>query len=149
MEYMPRLTNLAALGLDGDLVSKDNFQLPTLGPKLDQVRREVYDGKGFGVVRGLDPQRYRVEDLTMLYLGIQVYIANRSGRQDHKGNMMGTRTDYQTPFVTYANMPPVHIVADHSSQVAAGHHRHSTAPIVSHAFLLQIRCANSGAELPQ
>ncbi|KAF4971662.1 hypothetical protein FSARC_1579 [Fusarium sarcochroum] len=100
-----------ALGLDGDCVSRDNFPLPTLGPRLDRIRRDVHDGKGFGVIRGLDPQKYSVEDLTVLYLGIQSYIASRHGRQDRKGNML------------------VHIVADNSSKLKAGHHRHSTAPI--------------------
>jgi hypothetical protein len=79
----------AALGLDGDLVSRDNFPLPTLGPRLDEIRRDVHDGKGFGVIRGLDPHKYSIEDLTVMYLGIQSYIANRHGRQDRKGNMLG------------------------------------------------------------
>ncbi|KAH6898592.1 hypothetical protein B0T10DRAFT_578395 [Thelonectria olida] len=105
------LRHFKALGLDGDLVCKDNFPLPTLGPRLDTIRRDVYNGKGFGVIRGLDPQKYSVEDLSILYLGIQSYIANRLGRQDKKGNMM------------------VHIVADNSSKLRAGHHRHSTSPI--------------------
>ncbi|KAM6539283.1 hypothetical protein FALCPG4_001095 [Fusarium falciforme] len=100
-----------ALGMDGDLVSRDNFPLPTLGPRLDEIRRDVHDGKGFGVIRGLDPHKYSIEDLTVMYLGIQSYIANRHGRQDRKGNML------------------VHIVADNSSKLKAGHHRHSTSPI--------------------
>lgn len=85
----PRLTSSTALGLDGDLVTKDNFPLPNLGPKLDAIRQDLHHGKGFGVIRGLDPRKYSVEDLTMIHLGIQVYIANRQGRQDSKGNMLG------------------------------------------------------------
>ncbi|KAI5466071.1 hypothetical protein BGZ63DRAFT_375231 [Mariannaea sp. PMI_226] len=108
------LQHFKDLGLDGDLVSRDNFPLPTLGPRLDKIRRDVYNGKGFGVIRGLDPQKYSVEDLTVLHLGIQSYIANRHGRQDKKGNML------------------VHIIADNSSKLKAGHHRHSTSPITFH-----------------
>lgn len=78
-----------ALGLDGDLVNRDNFPLPTLGLRLDKIRRDVHDGKGFGAIRGLDPQKYSIEDLTILHLGMQSYIANRHGRQDKKGNMLG------------------------------------------------------------
>lgn len=81
----------AVLGLDGDLVSPTNFQLPTLGPQLRILRQDIYNGKGFGVIRGLCPQRYSVEDLTILYLGLQSYIANQRGRQDEKGNMLGTQ----------------------------------------------------------
>jgi hypothetical protein len=56
---------------------------------LEVLRRELHDGKGFGCVRGLNLDRYSVEDQTVMQLGIQVHIANRYGRQDDKGNMMG------------------------------------------------------------
>ncbi|KAG9257812.1 uncharacterized protein F5Z01DRAFT_302356 [Emericellopsis atlantica] len=102
------------LGRQGYEVSRDNFPLPNLGKRLEALRLEVHQGRGFGVVRGLNPKEYSVEDLSMLQLGLQCYIANRHGRQDRKGNMM------------------VHIVADDSSAAAAGHHRHSTNPITFH-----------------
>ena len=60
-----------------------------LGKKLDDIRLEIYQGKGFGLIRGLDPGNHSSVDLTMIYLGIQSYIANRCGRQDEKGNMLG------------------------------------------------------------
>ncbi|CAF3551505.1 unnamed protein product [Fusarium graminearum] len=113
-ELEEALQKFKALGLDGDCVSRDNFPLPTLQPLLDGVRQDVHQGKGFGVIRGLDPKKYSVEDLTVLYLGIQSYIASGHGRQDRKGNML------------------VHIVADNSSKLKAGHHRHSTSPITFH-----------------
>jgi hypothetical protein len=70
-------------------VSRESFPLPNLGKKLDGLRLEVHQGRGFGVLRGLDPKKYTVEDLSMLQLGLQCYVANRHGRQDRKGNMMG------------------------------------------------------------
>ncbi|RSL47907.1 hypothetical protein CEP54_013157 [Fusarium duplospermum] len=103
-----------ALGLDGDFISRDNFPLPNLGLQLNKICRDVHHGKGFGLIRGLNPQKYSTEDLALLYLGIQSYIANRHGRQDRKGNML------------------VHIVADNSSKLKAGHHRHSTTSITFH-----------------
>jgi hypothetical protein len=132
------LTSKTALGLDGDLVTKDNFPLQNLGLKLDAIRQDLHHGKGFGLIRGLDPRKYSVEDLTMIHLGIQVYIANRQGRQDSKGNMLGKYlviTLQRLPQWWLAKMranisSTVHIVAD-NSRAAAGHHRHSTAPIVS------------------
>ncbi|GKT48341.1 TBC domain-containing protein C1778.09 [Colletotrichum spaethianum] len=120
-------------GLDGDLVNKDNFPLPILGAALGRVARDIHCGKGFAVVRGLDPQKHSVEDLTVLYLGIQGYIANQRGRQDKKGNMLGTR---HSPIVfASANLltpVTVHIVADNTSQAKADHHRHSTSAITFH-----------------
>ncbi|KAM4059048.1 taurine catabolism dioxygenase tauD, tfdA family protein [Hirsutella rhossiliensis] len=113
-EVEQALEQFKALGLDGDLISREIFPLPNLGPRLDRLRVEIHQGRGFGLIRGLDPQKYSVEDLTMLHLGIQSYIANRQGRQDSKGNML------------------VHIVADSSSAEKAVHHRHSTASITFH-----------------
>lgn len=80
----------AALELDGDLVTPDNFPLPTVGPNvLKGMRQDIYQGKGFAVLRGLDSKQYSVEDMTTIYLGVQAHIANRFGRQDKKGNMLG------------------------------------------------------------
>lgn len=87
---MASATNIAiALALDGDLVNRDNFPLPNLGAKLENIRMDLHQGRGFGLVRGLNPKKYSVEDLTVLQLGIQSYIANKFGRQDKKGNMLG------------------------------------------------------------
>ena len=75
--------------LDGDLVGRDNFPLPGLGPKLERLSWDIHHGKGFGLLRGLNPDNYCVEDLSIIHLGIQAYIADRQGRQDKRGNMLG------------------------------------------------------------
>ncbi|KAJ0146213.1 hypothetical protein HZ326_11123 [Fusarium oxysporum f. sp. albedinis] len=108
------LCHFKALGLDGDLICRQNFPLPTVGKSLDRIRLDVHEGKGFGLVRGINPLDYPAEDLTMMYLGVQSYIANLRGRQDEKGNML------------------VHIVADNSSNLSSQHHRHSTSEITFH-----------------
>ncbi|KAL7628687.1 hypothetical protein AAE478_000202 [Parahypoxylon ruwenzoriense] len=103
-----------SLELDGNQVNRGNFPLPTLGPKLDKLSQDIYNGTGLCVVRGINPEEYSVEDLTIVWLGIQAYIADQRGCQDHKGNML------------------VHIVADSSSEIKLGHHRHSTSAISFH-----------------
>ncbi|OAA82474.1 TfdA family oxidoreductase [Akanthomyces lecanii RCEF 1005] len=113
-ELNSALEHFKSLGLDGDLVDRTNFPLPQLSKKLNAMRHEVYNGRGFALLRGLDVNAYSVDDSTIIYLGIQCYIGNKFGRQDKKGNMM------------------VHIVADNSSPNTADHHRHSTAPITFH-----------------
>lgn len=87
--FVPLANIVTALGLDGDLVNRDNFPLPTVSTKLDKIRMDLHHGRGFGLVRGLNPKKYSVEDLTVLQLGIQCYIASNFGRQDKKGNMLG------------------------------------------------------------
>ncbi|KAK3180203.1 hypothetical protein K4F52_008402 [Lecanicillium sp. MT-2017a] len=113
-ELEQALKHFKSLGIDGDLVSKDSFPLRKLAAKLDSMRHDIYNGRGFGLVRGLDVDKFSLEDLTTIYLGVQIHIGNKFGRQDKKGNML------------------VHIVANDSSDVAAEHHRHSTAPITFH-----------------
>ncbi|KAM0081767.1 hypothetical protein ACKRZS_006035 [Fusarium odoratissimum] len=98
------LCHFKALGLDGDLICRQNFPLPTVGKSLDRIRLDVHEGKGFGLVRGINPLDY----------GVQSYIANLRGRQDEKGNML------------------VHVVADNSSNLSSQHHRHSTSEITLH-----------------
>ncbi|KAK5636528.1 hypothetical protein RRF57_012240 [Xylaria bambusicola] len=120
--------------LDGNLVNQDNFLLPNLGPKLRKIGDDIYNGKGFHVIRGLEPGDYSVEDLAIIRLGVQVYIADQCGRQDHRGNMLGILTDLSRKQARSLH-GTVHIVADNSSEIKLGHHRHSTSAIVgtSHA----------------
>ena len=77
------------LELDGDLVNPETFPLPTIGRRLEALSRDVHHGKGFGLVRGIKPSSYCVEDLTLIFLGVQSYIADKVGRQDKRGNMLG------------------------------------------------------------
>jgi hypothetical protein len=78
-----------ACELDGDLVNKENFPVPNLQHVLRKCCRELHDGKGFVILRGLDLAKYSVEDGMVIFLGIQSYIAEQRARQDDKGNMVG------------------------------------------------------------
>jgi hypothetical protein len=89
---------LLELGLDGNEVSPETFPLPTLGVKLGNICTDVYEGRGFAILRGLDPDAYpSVEDLTVVYLGISSYIGNRRGKQDQLGSMLSEHTRLLTP----------------------------------------------------
>jgi len=70
-------------------VGPQSFPLPNLGPKLYALSRDIHHGRGFGIIRGIDPGSHSVEDLNMIYLGVQSYIADQRGRQDRRGNMLG------------------------------------------------------------
>ena len=74
--------------LDGEEVDRSTFPLPKLGKHLDQIRDDVYHGRGFAIVRGLDPEEYSVEDLTVVYLGVSSYVAERRGKQDQRGSVL-------------------------------------------------------------
>lgn len=76
------------LGLDGDCVCPENFPLPTIQYLLADITTDVHYGRGFTVLRGLDPSRYTAEDNVLLFLGISSYIGNRRGRQGQGGEMI-------------------------------------------------------------
>jgi len=78
---------------------------------------DLHDGKGFFLIRGLDYSKYTVEDNTIIFLGIQSFVAEKRARQDHLGNMI------------------VHIIADSTSTsppLRAFHTRHSKSKISFH-----------------
>jgi hypothetical protein len=75
-------------GLEGNEVSRANFPLPNLGKKLDAVCADIYEGRGFAIVRGLEPDAYPLEDLTVVYLGVSSYVGERRGKQDQRGSML-------------------------------------------------------------
>jgi hypothetical protein len=82
----------SALNLGFSEVCIQNFPLPTLKHQLRGLRLEVHHGRGFCVIRGLDPKLYSPVDNTIIFLGLTSYIAERRGRQDQNGNMLGKAT---------------------------------------------------------
>lgn len=79
---------MVALGLERDQVNRENFPLPNLGEALRKGRDDIYNGKGFFILRGLKPDDYSIEELTTIYLGVSSYIAERRGKQDQRGSML-------------------------------------------------------------
>ncbi|KAI0115734.1 hypothetical protein GGR51DRAFT_360692 [Nemania sp. FL0031] len=75
-------------GLDGSEVSAETFPLHGLRDRLKAIRNEVYEGRGFVILRGLDPKAYVIEDMTIVYLGISSYVGERRGKQDQRGSML-------------------------------------------------------------
>lgn len=74
--------------MDLSNVNKATFPLPTLGSDLENLSSCVHEGRGFFVLRGLDPILFSKEDNVVLYLGVSSYIAERRGRQNQDGMML-------------------------------------------------------------
>lgn len=74
--------------LGPDDVNPSTFPLPTLGPRLDHVSEIIHEGRGFVVLRGLQPEKYSNLDNILLYLGVTSYIAETRGMQDFDGRMI-------------------------------------------------------------
>lgn len=81
------------MGLESKNVGKENFPLPTLGKRLEAASDDLYNGKGFAIIRGLDPDAFSLEHFTVIYLGVSSYIAERRGKQDQRGSMLSRFPD--------------------------------------------------------
>jgi hypothetical protein len=69
-------------------VNKDTFPLPSLGARLEKVSEIIHEGRGFVILRGLQPDKYSNLDNILLYLGVTSYIAETRGMQDFDGRMI-------------------------------------------------------------
>ena len=86
-----------ALGEDGDTVDTNNFILPILGSVLEQASSEIHGGKGFVIIRGLDPKSLSVEDNMVAFLGIASHVGgDQRGVQDRKGNVISKKLSRNT-----------------------------------------------------
>ncbi len=82
-------TNVAHLrGRDIASVTKAEFPLPTLGPKLDRFRDEILNGRGFVLLRGLPVTDRPIADSAMAYWGIGTWFGSARS-QNAKGHVLG------------------------------------------------------------
>jgi hypothetical protein len=78
--------NAGGLALSG--ITAETFALPRLAPRAAQWVRELRDGRGFLVVRGMPVDRYSEADAQRLYWGLSVHLG-RPISQNAYGDMMG------------------------------------------------------------
>ncbi|HWE99826.1 MAG TPA: TauD/TfdA family dioxygenase [Caulobacteraceae bacterium] len=98
------LTEAQAAELDGAIaharsrsddlleIGKDDFPLPTLGPRLKAVEEELMNGRGFVLIRGLPRERWDNDEMCLAYWGIGAHLG-RPWPQNHYGHVLGDVTD--------------------------------------------------------
>jgi hypothetical protein len=81
-------------GRIGDLLSvgKADFVLPTLAGRLKAIERELMEGRGFVLIRGLPRERYSNDEMCLAYWGIGAHLG-RPWPQNHYGHLLGDVTD--------------------------------------------------------
>ncbi|KAF2714164.1 Clavaminate synthase-like protein [Pleomassaria siparia CBS 279.74] len=77
------LQHFKALKKPLGFVNQTTFPLPTLHAKLREVSRQVHEGFGFKVVRGVPVDSHSREDVVAIYAGIAAHVAPVRGRQDY------------------------------------------------------------------
>ena len=68
------------------------FPLPSLKQKLAALGAVLFEGKGFFILRGLDPQGFSVEENSIISLGVSSYIHEERASQNSTGEMISTCT---------------------------------------------------------
>ncbi|KAH8804578.1 hypothetical protein F5884DRAFT_418504 [Xylogone sp. PMI_703] len=72
------LRHFQGLGLAPGHISPEKFPLPPrLKDLLAGISEEIHEGRGFGVLRGLDPQRFTPEENVIVFAGISSYVGER------------------------------------------------------------------------
>ncbi|MFY0614755.1 MAG: TauD/TfdA family dioxygenase [Hyphomicrobiaceae bacterium] len=69
-------------------ITKADFVLPTLAPKLADISIEVLDGRGFALMRGLPVERWSIRQSATAYFGIGTHFGNARS-QNGKGHVLG------------------------------------------------------------
>jgi hypothetical protein len=84
-------------------LSREDFPLPGLAPRLAAMLDEVLDGRGFVLVRGFAIDRMPVQDAALAYWGIGAHLG--TGRaQNAQGDLLGHVTDLGVDYRTDANV---------------------------------------------
>ena len=79
-----------AATLDGDIkdVTLADFDLPTLGPALADLRGELIDGRGFVLIRGVPVAEYSRAQSALAFWGIGLHLG-RPVSQNAEGHLLG------------------------------------------------------------
>lgn len=81
-------------GLDTADVTRRDFPLPGLADRLETLRRDILNGRGFAVLRGL-PAAWPKEDLILAYWGLGTWFG-MAVSQNGKGHLLGHVTDQRS-----------------------------------------------------
>ncbi|KAF9474998.1 Clavaminate synthase-like protein [Pholiota conissans] len=73
------------LGKPYGYISTETFPLPTLGPILRDLSKELHLGRGFFVLRTIPVDNYTREENILIYAGISTYVGGKRGVQDRGG----------------------------------------------------------------
>jgi hypothetical protein len=86
-----RRIKAAGIGLDG--LQREHFEVPSLRPVVEEIRREAQDGRGFVLLRGLPIGDYSKNDLALIFWGIGTHLG-RGLSQSVMGDRLGHVKDF-------------------------------------------------------
>jgi hypothetical protein len=78
-------------------ITRELFPLPALGPELVGLTRQLIDGRGMVLIRGLPVRRYSKDRASAIYWGVGMHLG-RPWPQNAKGHLLGDVTDQGRSF---------------------------------------------------
>jgi hypothetical protein len=69
-------------------IRREDFPLPTFGPRLRQILDEVLNGRGFVLLRGLPVERWSILQSATAFFGMGTHLGNARS-QNAKGHVLG------------------------------------------------------------
>ena len=79
-------------GLEPTKFTKREFPLPRVEARMEQVREELEEGRGFALLRGLPVQQLSDDDARLLFWGLSLALGTPEG-QDASGSVMHSVTN--------------------------------------------------------
>lgn len=107
-ELLAAVRNLPRDDADLRKTDRSDFPLPELGPRLTALQREIVEGRGFVLIKGIPLERFHAFEAAALYWGIGLYFGVPVS-QNADGHLLGhvkdagyapgdpRRRGYQTP----------------------------------------------------
>jgi hypothetical protein len=77
---------------DWKQLTRDDFPLDCMAKRLVEIDRELREGKGLLVIRGIDIRRYSASDTFLLWMGISSWLGVLVP-QNKQGELIGAVTD--------------------------------------------------------
>ena len=74
-------------------ITRDGFSLPSLAPRLAEIRQEIVDGRGFVQMRGFPVHRYTRLQAAIAFWGVALHLGDSVISQNAKGHLLGHVTD--------------------------------------------------------
>lgn len=121
--YIPEieaaLEKFKDLELNAPAIDASTFPLPALGPHLKAVAKDLHEGPGFALLRGLNTEKYSDEDNMIIFLGIGSHIGSQRGK--YKPMRCGMRSELEADdYRRCSEQEPFHDLAHHQCQGVAG-----------------------------
>jgi hypothetical protein len=70
-------------------VTREQFPLPTVGPKILAIREELLRGRGFQLIKGVPVDKWTRRQVVIAYWGIGLYLG-RALSNNKKGHLVCT-----------------------------------------------------------